>query len=165
MKWPEGHNTRKFKSKDDFKDENNNITNTKPEKPEGLDQCKPEGSEAQKTRNRKYRREQYKTECTKNRQRRERQKQNKHNFYIHDDSKCRHKNDKTKVGEGATQGRDRRRPLPRLRQKERPQGNWVKREREREQNKPQRNHFIKTSLLGCGLGHLQVVSRESRDGI
>ena len=39
------------------------------------------------------------------------QKQNKQNFmnkdYIHDDRKCRHKNDKIKVGEGATQDRDR----------------------------------------------------------
>ena len=121
MKRPEGHNTRKFKSKGDLKDENNNIASTKPEKPEGLDQQKPEGSATQKTRNINNRYEHDKIDCTNNKQRRERQKQNKQNFMniynIHDDSKCRHKNDKIKVGEGATQDRDRRQPLPRLRQK------------------------------------------------
>ena len=49
MKRPEGHNIRKFTGKNCMKDENNNITIANPEKPEGLDQQKPEGSEIQKT--------------------------------------------------------------------------------------------------------------------
>ena len=69
-----------------------------------------------------------------------RQKQNKQNFMktyeIHDDSECRHRNNKIRMGGGATQDCDRRRPLPRLRQKERAQGNWVG----REQYKPESNY-------------------------
>ena len=79
MKRLEGHNTRKFKSKNDLKDKNNNIASTKPEKPEGLDQQKPEGSEAQKTRSIKNKHEHDKKECT-NKPRRGRQKQ-KNTFY------------------------------------------------------------------------------------
>ena len=125
MKRPGGHNIRKFTSKNCMKDEKNNITITKPEKLEGLDQQKPEGSEAQKTKNITNKHEHDKKDCPKKKQRRTRQKQNKQNFmnkyHIHDDSKCRHKNNKIRVGEGATQDCDRQRPLPRLRQKERSQ--------------------------------------------
>ena len=147
MKRPEGHNTRKFKSRNDMKHEKNNIAIAKPEKPEGLeDQQKPEGSEAQKSRNITNKHERDKVENTKNKQRRKRQKQNKQNFMnkynVHDDCKCRHKKDKFKVGEGATQDRGRRRPLLRLRQKERPQGSLVK----REQYKHQRNNLHKNKL-------------------
>ena len=152
MKRPEGHNLRKLTSKNCMKDENNNITITKPEKLEGLDQQKLEGSEVQKIRNITNKHEHDKKECTKNEQRRKRQKQNKQNFmnkyYIHDDSKCRHKNNKIRVGEGATQGCDRRRPLPRLREKARSQGNWVK----REQDKPQRNNYHKHKLARVWTG-------------
>ena len=89
------------------------ITTSQPPNPKssGLGQQKPEGPEAQKTRNITNTHEHDKKECTNNKQRRKMQKQNKQNFmnkdYIHDDRKCRHKNDKIKVGEGATQDRDR----------------------------------------------------------
>ena len=125
MKRLEGHNIRKFTSKNGMDVENINLTVTKPEKLEGLDQQKPEGSEAQKTKNITNKHEHDKKDCPKKKQRRTRQKQNKQNFmnkyHIHDDSKCRHKNNKIRVGEGATQDCDRQRPLPRLRQKERSQ--------------------------------------------
>ena len=133
-------------------DENNDIASTEPEKPEGLDQQKLEGSEAQKTRNIKGRHEQDKIHVTKNKRRRERQKRNKHNFmnkhHAYENSKYRNKNEneQIKVGGGAAQDSGRRRPLPRLRQKERPQGNWVKREREREQNKLRGNNYHNKKL-------------------
>ena len=72
MKRLEGHNTWKFKSKDDLNEENSDITSTEPKKPESSDQQKPEGSEAQKTRNIKDRHGQDKIDVTKNKRRRER---------------------------------------------------------------------------------------------
>ena len=51
-----------------------------PEQPEGFDQQKLEGSEAQKTRSVKDKHELDKIHVTRNKRRKERQKQNKHNF-------------------------------------------------------------------------------------
>ena len=131
MRRPEGHNIKK---KIKITNSNEGTRNTRindPEKLEGLDRQKPEGPEGQKATSKASKREHDNSEHTKNKRRRLRQKQNKQNLTntpkTYEDKGHRHIYKTNRRGGGATQDRDRR-PPPRLRHKERAQGNWVNRE-------------------------------------
>ena len=131
MRRPEGHNIKKKIQMKSLSEGTRNIMINEPENPEGLDQQKPEGSEVQKATSKASKHEHGNGEHAKNKQRRIRQKQNKRNLTItpktYEVKSHRHTYKTNRRGGGATQDCDRR-PLPRLRQKARAQGNWVNRE-------------------------------------
>ena len=145
MRRPEGHNINNNIRKKSLQEEVINIIFNKPEKLEDLDQQKPEGSEVQKAGNITNKHEHDNNEHMENRQRRMRQKLNTQNLMslpkTYEDKKYRRLNKTNRRGGGATQDCDRR-PLPRLRQKERAQGNWVGREQTKHESCYRHKHKL-----------------------